>query len=81
MPAAHQRNAICPSRQRFTFELWSRQISIIDSMAFVDRSVRARVGGTPNRVTVSVSDSHGLVAAGKVTRVLVDRERFLERVS
>jgi predicted thioesterase len=30
--------------------------------------------------TVSVSDSHGLVAAGKVTRVLVDRERFLERV-
>jgi hypothetical protein len=31
--------------------------------------------------TVSVSDSHGLVAAGKVTRVLVDRERFLERVS
>lgn len=28
--------------------------------------------------TVSVSDARGLVAAGKVTRVVVDRKRFLE---
>ena len=46
MPAAHQRSAIFPSRQRFTLVEWSRQISIIDSIAFVDRSVRASVGGT-----------------------------------
>ena len=29
--------------------------------------------------TVSVKDERGLVAAGKVTRVIVDRERFLEK--
>jgi fluoroacetyl-CoA thioesterase len=29
--------------------------------------------------SVSVIDSRGLVAAGKVTRVVVNRERFLER--
>jgi hypothetical protein len=57
MPAAHQRNAICPSRQRFTLVEWSRQISIIDSMALVERSVRANVGATPRRVTVRVSNS------------------------
>jgi hypothetical protein len=28
-----------------------------------------------------VSDPHGLVAAGRLTRVVVDRERFLERAS
>jgi fluoroacetyl-CoA thioesterase len=28
---------------------------------------------------VTVSDSRGLVAAGKVTRVIVDRARFLEK--
>ncbi len=28
---------------------------------------------------VSVSDAKGLLAAGKVTRVMVDRERFLEK--
>jgi hypothetical protein len=37
--------------------LWSRQISIIDSIALVDRNVRARVGGTPSRLMVSVSAS------------------------
>jgi fluoroacetyl-CoA thioesterase len=31
--------------------------------------------------TVSVSDHRGLVAAGKVSRVVVDRERFLQRVN
>ena len=29
--------------------------------------------------TVSVSDSGGLVAAGKITRALVDRDRFMGR--
>jgi predicted thioesterase len=29
--------------------------------------------------TVSVNDERGLVAAGKVTRVIVDRERFLDK--
>ena len=28
---------------------------------------------------VSVNDSRGLVAAGKITRVVVERERFIER--
>ena len=28
---------------------------------------------------VSVSDAHGLVAAGRVTRVIVERARFLDR--
>jgi hypothetical protein len=44
-----------PSRQRFTFVEWSRQISIIDSIGFVDRNERASVGGTPMRLRVSVS--------------------------
>ena len=30
---------------------------------------------------VAVSDAHGLVAAGRLTRVVVDRERFLEKAS
>lgn len=29
--------------------------------------------------TVSVNDARGLVAAGKITRVIVDTERFLEK--
>jgi len=29
---------------------------------------------------VSINDRNGLVAAGRVTRVLVDRDRFLEKV-
>src|ERR1019366_5296987 len=44
MPAAHQRSTISPPRQRFTLREWSRQISIIDSTALVERRVRARVG-------------------------------------
>ncbi len=28
---------------------------------------------------VSISDAHGLLAAGRVTRVVVDRDRFLEK--
>jgi fluoroacetyl-CoA thioesterase len=30
---------------------------------------------------VSVNDGHGLVAAGRVTRVVVERARFLEKVA
>ena len=29
--------------------------------------------------SVSVNDARGLVAAGKITRVVVDRERFLDK--
>ena len=45
MPAAHQRSAICPSRQRLTLVQWLRQMEIIDSIGLVERRVRARVGG------------------------------------
>ena len=31
--------------------------------------------------TVSVNDDRGLVAVGRVTRVIVDRERFLDKLS
>jgi predicted thioesterase len=40
-------------------------------------AVLERVEGRRLMFTVSVSDHRGLVAAGKVTRVLVDLERFL----
>jgi hypothetical protein len=55
MPAAHQRRASRPSRQRLTLVAWLRQMEIIDSIGLVERSVRARVGGTPNCRTVGVS--------------------------
>ena len=32
-------------------------------------------------VTVSVSDGRGLVAAGRLTRVVVDAERFMDRAT
>lgn len=38
-----------------------------------------RVEGRRLTFTVSVNDERGLVAAGKVTRVIVDRERFLDK--
>src|SRR3954453_8285154 len=57
IPAAHQRSAICPSRQRLTLVEWLRQMEIMLSMALVERSVRASVRGTPSRSTVSVSAS------------------------
>lgn len=38
-----------------------------------------KVQGRRLTFTVSVSDARGLVAAGKVTRVVVDRERFLDK--
>lgn len=50
----------------------------------VGRTVRAeacleKVEGHRFMFTVSVHDDRGLVAAGKVTRVAVNRERFLEK--
>jgi fluoroacetyl-CoA thioesterase len=39
----------------------------------------SRVAGRKLTFTVSVSDSRGLVAAGKLARVIVDTERFLEK--
>jgi len=50
-----------PTQRHLTVELalhvgqWSRQISIMDSMALVERNVRASVGGTPSRLKVNVS--------------------------
>jgi predicted thioesterase len=38
-----------------------------------------KVEGRRLTFTVSVNDERGLVAAGKVTRVIVDRERFLDK--
>ena len=38
-----------------------------------------KVEGRRLTFTVSVNDERGLVAAGKVTRVVVDIERFLEK--
>ena len=38
-----------------------------------------KVAGRRLVFTVSVSDPRGLIAAGKVTRVVVDVERFLEK--
>jgi predicted thioesterase len=38
-----------------------------------------KVEGRRLTFTVSVSDEKGLVAAGKITRVAVDRERFLKK--
>src|SRR4051794_7152411 len=57
MPAAHQRSAICPSRQRLTLLAWVRQMLIMLSTALVERNVRASVGGTFRRSTVRVSAS------------------------
>ncbi len=39
----------------------------------------SKVEGRRLIFTFSVSDSRGLVAAGRLTRVVVDAERFLER--
>jgi fluoroacetyl-CoA thioesterase len=39
----------------------------------------AKVEGRRLKFSVSVSDARGLVAAGKVTRVVVERDRFMEK--
>lgn len=41
----------------------------------------AKVEGRRLTFTVSVSDSRGLVAAGRLTRVVVDAERFMDRAT
>jgi predicted thioesterase len=38
-----------------------------------------KVNGRKLTFSVSVTDARGLVAAGKITRVVVDTERFLEK--
>lgn len=38
-----------------------------------------KVEGRRLKFSVSVSDQRGLVAAGKVTRVVVERDRFLDK--
>ncbi len=38
-----------------------------------------KVEGRRLKFSVSVNDARGLVAAGKVTRVVVDRDRFLDK--
>jgi predicted thioesterase len=39
-----------------------------------------RVEGRRLHFTASVTDDHGLVAAGKLTRAVVDRARFLQKL-
>jgi predicted thioesterase len=40
-----------------------------------------RVEGRRLTFAVNASDARGTIAAGKVVRVLVDRDRFLERAT
>ena len=40
-----------------------------------------KVAGRRLKFSVSVSDARGLLAAGKVTRVVVERHRFMDRCS
>lgn len=42
-------------------------------------AVLDKIDGRRLTFTVSVSDSGGLVAAGKITRAVVDRSRFLDK--
>ena len=45
----------------------------------VAEAVLERIEGRRLKFTVSASDSGGLVAAGKITRVLVDVDRFMSK--
>ena len=47
----------------------------------VAEAVLERIEGRRLTFTVSASDERGLVAAGKVTRVVVDLERFMSKCS
>jgi len=38
-----------------------------------------KVNGRKLTFSVSVTDARGLIAAGKITRVIVDTERFMEK--
>src|SRR6266536_3158123 len=59
-PAAVQRMRMSPERQRLTLRWVSRTVPIIDSMGFVEQSVRLSAPLTPRRVSVSVSSSPSL---------------------
>lgn len=50
-------------------------------MAVEVEAVLAKVEGRRLVFVVKVSDERGLVAAGKITRALVNRERFLEKAA
>lgn len=54
-PAAAHRNAMVPSRQRYTLAAWSRTISIMLSTGLVENTVRSSDPVTPSRVTLRVS--------------------------
>ena len=43
----------------------------------VTEAVLERIDGRRLKFTVSARDSGGIVAAGKITRVVVDRDRFM----
>jgi len=45
----------------------------------VAEAVLEKIEGRRLKFTVSASDSGGLVAAGKITRVLVDLDRFMAK--
>src|SRR6478752_1226770 len=53
MPAAVQRNTICPSRQRVTLRLVALAMEIIDSMGLDVVSVLARRPSRPSRATAN----------------------------
>lgn len=52
----------------------------VGSRVTVDAKLE-RVEGRRLKFSVSVNDDRGLVAAGKITRVVVERKRFLEKCS
>jgi predicted thioesterase len=54
------------------------QPTAVGGKVFVD-AVLERIEGRRLTFTVSASDERGLVAAGKVTRVVVDVEKFLAK--
>ena len=57
-----------------------RILSHCAAKLFVKADARLeKVEGRRLKFSVSVSDERGLVAAGKVTRVVVERERFLDK--
>jgi fluoroacetyl-CoA thioesterase len=47
--------------------------------AVVAEATVERVNGRRVTFTVSVNDNRGLVAVGRITRVIVDKDRFMER--
>ena len=56
---------------------------VADFIGFVPKVVvrgkLEKVEGRRLKFSVSVADARGLVAAGKITRVVVERERFMDK--